>query len=231
MRLVFVGGIIRFAVSDTSQQLPRTLWVGVFLLLIVLCLAYALSLLEFKHAHPRNLPSLGQVAPFSLTNQDNQVTTLADLSNRVWVADIIFTRCAASCPVMTRQMASLQQALPPSSKVALVTLTTDPDFDTPEVLKRYGERAGAKTGRWIFLTGTRVDIATLAANSLKLSAQPVKPEDRQNDADLFVHSTSFVVVDKDARLRAIFQTGGDGIDWTNVQPQLIATVRQLERER
>jgi cytochrome oxidase Cu insertion factor (SCO1/SenC/PrrC family) len=50
---------------------------------------------------------LGPVAGFTLTNQDGQVTTLAGLSNRVWIADIIFTRCAGSCPIMSKQMASL----------------------------------------------------------------------------------------------------------------------------
>ena len=218
--------------ADTPQQLPRTLWIGIVLLLVVLCLAYALSLMELNHTRrPAALPVIGPVAGFTLTNQDGQVTTLADLSNRVWIADIVFTRCAGSCPIMSKQMESLQDALPPASRVKLVTLTTDPDFDTPPVLKKYGERYGANSNRWTFLTGTKAEIAGLAGISLKLSAVPVKPEDRQNPADLFIHSTIFVIVDRHARLRRIFETEGDGVDWTNVQPRILETVRQLERER
>jgi protein SCO1 len=218
--------------ADTPQQLPRTLWIGIVLLLVVLCLAYALSLMELNHTHrPATLPVIGPVAGFTLTNQDGRATTLADLTNRVWIADIIFTRCAGSCPIMSRQMESLQDALPPASRVKLVTLTTDPDFDTPPVLKKYGERYGANSNRWTFLTGTKAEIAGLAGISLKLSAVPVKPEDRQNPADLFIHSTIFVIVDRHARLRRIFETEGDGVDWTNVQPRILETVRQLERER
>ena len=153
---------------------------------------------------------IGPVAGFTLMNQDGQVTTLANLSNHVWVADIIFTRCAGSCPIMSKQMKSLQDALPPASQAKLVTLTTDPDFDTPPVLKKYGERFGADSNRWMFLTGTKLEIGRLAANSLKLSAVPVKPEDQQNPADLFIHSTIFVIVDKHARLRGTFETEGDG---------------------
>ncbi|MGA2787348.1 MAG: SCO family protein [Verrucomicrobiota bacterium] len=216
---------------DTPQQLPRTLWIGILLLLVMLCMAYALSLMELNHAHRRALPVLNPVAGFTLLNQDGRTTTLADLTNHVWVADIIFTRCAGSCPIMTAQMKSLQDALPPTSQARLVTLTTDPDFDTSPVMKKYGERFGADFNRWMFLTGSKAEIAGLAGDSLKLSAVPVKPEDRKNDADLFIHSTIFVIVDRHARLRGIFQTEGDGIDWTNVQPRLIATVRQLERER
>ena len=218
--------------NEPAQQLPRTLWIGLLLVLVMLCLAYALSLMELNRV--RRLappPVLGPVADFALLNQDARATTLADLSNQVWVADIVFTRCAGSCPVMSGQMKSLQDALPPASKAKLVTLTTDPDFDTPPVLKKYGERFGADSNRWMFLTGTKLEIARLAANSLKLTAVPIKPEEQKNPADLFIHSTIFVIVDKQARLRGTFETEGDGVNWTNVQSHIVATVRQLEQEK
>jgi len=217
--------------DDISQRLPRTLWVGVILFLALLCVAYVLSLSELNTPQRHPLPVLGHVANFTLTNQDGQVTTLADLSNRVWVADIIFTRCAGPCPIMTAQMKSLQDTLPLASRAKLVTLTTDPDYDSPAVMKNYGEHFGANFNRWTFLTGTKTEIAGLASGSLKLSAVPVKPADQTNSADLFIHTTIFVAVDRHARLRGIFETEGEGIEWTNVRPHIIATVRQLERER
>ena len=217
--------------AETPQQLPRTLWLGVSLLFGLLGLTYLLSLAEVSRVVKRAPPVLGQISDFTLTNQDGKITTLADLSNHVWIADIIFTRCAGPCPRMTGQMKSLQNLLPPTSDAKLVTLTTDPDYDSPEILKRYGERFNADFNRWTFLTGTKSEIGNLAANSLKLSTVPVKPEDQKNPADLFIHTTIFVVVDKRAQLRAIFETGGEGVDWTNaVQPKLLATVRRLERE-
>ena len=218
--------------ADTPQLLPRTLWVGLLLLLVMLCLAYAMSLMELNRVHRQPaLPVLGPVADFVLMDQDGRARTLADLSNHVWVADIIFTRCAGSCPIMSREMALLQVALPPASGTRLVTLTTDPDFDTPPVLKKYGERFGADSNRWTFLTGTKLEIGRLAANSLKLTSVPVKPEEQKNPADLFIHSTIFVIVDKQARLRGSFETEGDGVDWTNVQPRIFAAVNQLEHEK
>ena len=66
---------------------------------------------------------------------------------------------------------------------------------------------------------------------MKLSAVPVQPADQKSAADLFIHTTIFVIVDKHARLRGSFETVGDGVDWTNaVQPRIVAAVRQLERE-
>jgi len=218
--------------TDAPPQLPRTLWIGLILILVMLCLAYALSLMELGRLHRSPPPPvLGSVADFALLNQDARAVTLADLSNHVWVADIIFTRCAGSCPIMSGQMKSLQDALPATSNAKLVTLTTDPDFDTPPVLKKYSERFGADSNRWMFLTGTKMEIGKLAANGLKLSAVPIKPEEQKNPADLFIHSTTFVIVDKQARLRGLFETEGDGVNWTNVQPHIVAMVNRLEREK
>jgi protein SCO1 len=214
--------------AETPRQLPLTFWIGTGLLLGFLALAYLLSLAELKQQ--RALPVLGQIADFTLTNQDGKTTTLADLTNHVWVADIIFTRCAGPCPIMTGQMKKLQDALPQTSEAKLVTLTTDPDYDSPAILKKYGERFGADFNRWTFLTGSKKEIAGLGGGSLKLSAVPVQTADQKNSADLFIHSTIFVAVDKHAQLRGIFETEGDGIDWTNVQPKILATIHQLERE-
>jgi protein SCO1/2 len=214
--------------NGSAQRLPLTIWVGLGLLFSVLGLMYLLSLVEYSRARQKALPVIDQVADFTLTNQDGNVTTLADLSNQVWIADIIFTRCAGSCPIMSTQMKSLQDTLPSNSRAKLVTLTTDPDYDTPSILKRYGERYGADFQRWTFLTGAKGELAGLAAGSLKLGSTPVPPQDRTNSVDLFVHSTIFVVVDKQARLRGSFQTEGQDVDWAKIQPQILATVKELE---
>ena len=58
---------------------------------------------------------------------------------------------------------------------------------------------------------------TLAIDSLKLAAVEKKPEERESAEDLFIHSTIFVLVDKQARLRGVFETGGEGVDWRQVE--------------
>ena len=214
--------------NGSTQRFPLTIWVGFGLLFGLLGLMYLLSLLEYTQARQKALPVIDQVADFTLTNQNDQVATLADLSNHVWIADIIFTRCAGSCPVMSTEMKSLQDALPATSAAKLVTLTTDPDYDAPAILKKYGEHHGADFQRWTFLTGTKKELAGLATGSLKLGSTPVPPQERTSSVDLFVHSTIFVVVDKQARLRGIFQTQGEGVDWAKIKPQILSTVKELE---
>ncbi len=214
--------------SETATRPPRTIWVGFLFFFGLLGLAFAVWLAGIAHNPPVGV--IGPVADFTLTNQEGQVTTLADLTNHVWVADIIFTRCAGQCPRMTQQMKSLQDKLPSDSTARLVTFTTDPDYDSAAILKKYGQRAGADFHRWLFLTGTKREIAAVAGNSLKLSTQPIKLADRKSPVDLFIHATIFVVVDKHARLRTFFETAGDGVAWSKVEPKILNVVRQLENE-
>src|SRR5205823_9668545 len=139
-----------------GRRFEWVLWVGLILVLATIFLAYLLAQLRVRTFLGEPLPVYGQVVDFTLTNQAGQAVTLADLRGRVWLADIIFTRCAGPCLKMSRQMKELQQTLPATSNARLVSLTTDPAFDTPPVLKTYGEqRFGADASRWIFLTGTK----------------------------------------------------------------------------
>src|SRR3989442_9887469 len=150
--------------DDVAHKLSRTIWIGVALLIVILCISFVLARIEPKRRPAAAPPVIGQVADFTLTNQEGRVVSLADLRGHVWVADIIFTRCAGPCPKMTREMKLLQDALPKDSGAKLVTLTTDPEFDTPQVLQAYGEKFGADAARWTFLTGGKKEIAALAVD-------------------------------------------------------------------
>ena len=217
--------------NPQARRFEFLIWIGVVITLLILLLAYLLAQLRLRETIGRPLPILGQVQDFRLTNQVGQVVTLADLRGRVWVADIIFTRCAGPCPRMTRQMREIQQALPATSTAKLVTLTTDADFDTPPVLKAYADKFGADPKRWMFLTGDKRQVANLAIDSLKLTAVEKKPEERLAPEDLFVHSTIFVVVDKLGRLRGVFETDGEGVSPMKARALILAAVKRLELER
>jgi protein SCO1 len=212
-----------------ESKFSGTLVVGIFLIAFTVIVGLAARRLAQERAQPP-LPVIGPVAEFTLTNQAGRAVTLADLRGKVWVADIIFTRCGGPCPRMTQQMRDLQDALPAASSTRLVTLTTDADYDTPPVLQKYAHKFGADTARWDFLTGDKRDVAHLAIDSLKLTALEKKPEERTTPEDLFVHSTIYVIVDKQARLRATFETIGDGVDWQQSKSTILAAVRQLENE-
>src|SRR3974390_2362593 len=118
--------------TETTPRPPRTIWVGFLLFFALFGLAFLMWFIQAtRHFGLPQLRVLGPVTDFSLMDQDGKNTSLADLTNHVWVADIIFTRCGGPCPRMTGQMKSLQDALPKESAAKLITLTTDPEFDSP----------------------------------------------------------------------------------------------------
>jgi protein SCO1/2 len=147
---------------------------------------------------------LGTLPDFSLTNQNNQNVTLHSLRGGVWIADVIFTRCPGQCPVMSGHMREIQDGLPAGLPVKLVSFTTDPAFDTPEVLKAYAARFGARDGQWIFLTGSRDALRHAAVEGLKLSVVDKPPGERDNAEDFFIHSEKLVVIDRDGRIRGYY---------------------------
>ena len=170
------------------------------------------------------LPVYGAVQDFKLTNQLGRAFALADLRGRIWIADIIFTTCPGPCAKMTRTMKELQAALP--ADVGLVSLTANPAFDTPEVLKKYADRFGANPANWQFLTGLKKELYDLAIDGLKLAVEEIPAEERKSPDDLFIHSTRFVLVDGKGRVRAFF----DG-DTPGSIPKMLKAVERLSREK
>jgi protein SCO1/2 len=217
-----------------SPQRRRTRWVvwgGLFVTLALILLAILLAqLMKLQKPVGKPLPVLGPVADFTLTNQNAQAISLSDLRGHVWVADVIFTRCPGPCLKMSRQMKDLQQAIPPASQAKLVTITTDPAYDTPDVLKTYAGRFDADPKRWMFFTGPKNEIVNLTGGSLKLTALEKPTAERESPQDLFIHSTIFVIVDKHAQLRGVFETTGEGVDPAQVKTEILAAVRRLETE-
>ena len=102
------------------------------------------------------LPKIAPAPEFSLTSQDGKQVTLADFRGRVVAVTFIYTLCTTTCPVLTPMMSFVQDQLGPNfgTKVAFVSITVDPERDTPEVLKEYAKAFGANLAGWAFLTGT-----------------------------------------------------------------------------
>ena len=143
-----------------------------------------------------DLPDLGAVPPFTLTDQAAKpFASAAALDGQVWIADFMFTTCPGPCPRMSSQMHQVQMALE-SEGIRLVSFTIDPEHDTPEVLAEYAQRFKASPGVWHFLTGPREEINRLSLDVFKLG--PV-------DGTL-EHSTRFVLIDRRGRIRNYYRT-------------------------
>ena len=107
--------------------------------------ALALALLTPWPAHPHDaphderLPTIGQAPDFTLVSQDGEPVSLRDFRGKVVAVAFIYTYCTDVCPMLTAHMASVQEKLGSAfgPKIAFVSITVDPERDTPEVLKQY----------------------------------------------------------------------------------------------
>jgi protein SCO1 len=123
----------------------------------------AFALLVFSTALPaygaegsRQLPVIGAAPQFTLTSQDGQPVALADLRGKVVAVAFIYTQCPDICPMLTQKMVQVQDELGADfgKRIAFVSISLDPEHDTPEVLKDYAQFWGAKPEGWTFLTGS-----------------------------------------------------------------------------
>jgi len=103
----------------------------------------------------RPLPEIAPAPEFTLTSQDNAQVALTDLRGKVVAVTFIYTFCVDTCPVLTPMMSFIQDQLGADfgAKIAFVSITVDPERDTPKVLREYAQAFGANLAGWSFLTG------------------------------------------------------------------------------
>ncbi|HLI84298.1 MAG TPA: SCO family protein [Bryobacteraceae bacterium] len=162
------------------------------------------------------LPVLGQVPDFQFTSQTGATVDRHALDGHVWVADFMFTTCPGPCPRMSSQMHQIQKATENTPDVKLVSFTVDPAHDSPAVLAAYGKHFLADPDRWYFLTGPRNNLSYVGLTGFKLNAV---------DGSLN-HSTRFVLVDRQERIRGYYASSEDGFLKT-----LLSDLRRLERDK
>ena len=147
------------------------------------------------------LPVLATVPDFSLTEASGRTVTRSDLAGGPWVADLVFTNCGGICPTMSAAMSRLVTSSSDLPQVRFVSISVDPERDTPEALTAYAERFKADRERWLFLTGDQAAIRDLAVQGLKL---PLADGDPAQGEDPILHSQRFVLIDAQARVRGTY---------------------------
>jgi len=172
--------------------------------LVVALLAVVGAAVVERLRRPEPPPILGEVPPFSLLDAAGRRVTLRDLEGSPWIADFIFTRCQASCPMMSLRMARLDRETPAEPALRFVSFSVDPASDTPEILARYA-RSFKASPRWHFLTGETEAVYGLVRGGFKLGVDPLpQPAAAGAAAEPITHSTRFVLVDGKARIRGYY---------------------------
>ena len=193
----------------------KALWALLILVLIGVVGAGTWSLLRGKPASkgtsevgPRQLPVYGSVPDFSFIERSGRKVERQDLLGKVWVVDLIYTRCPDTCPLQSAEMARLQAELVNEADARLVSITVDPARDTPEVLARYARRFGADPQRWLFLTGEKAAVYRFAQEGLRLPVMDPRGRARsaRGEGAALLHSSRFVLVDRKAHIRGYYES-------------------------
>jgi protein SCO1/2 len=205
-----------------GHKIEWLVWGALLITVLAIAIAFVRTRVQ-EGALNRSLDVLATVPDFTLTNQLAQPVSLSNLLGQVWVADVIFTRCPMSCEKMTQRMRTLEEQISARAPVKFVSITTDPEYDTPPVLKKYAERHGVDESRWHFLTGIKRDVYELSVSGMKFTV--LENTNRVIPNDFFLHSEHFVLVDKHGNIRGIFEGAED-----EERKQLLLAVKKLVRE-
>ncbi|HTU43634.1 MAG TPA: SCO family protein [Bryobacteraceae bacterium] len=131
-----------------------------------------------------------------MTDSSGRTFDSTALNGKVWAVDFIYTNCPGPCPLMTSQMHRLAQRENRDSDVRLVSISVDPQHDTPQVLDQFAHRFGGPTKQWVFLTGTPATVHLLAFDTFHVGDVIGKMD----------HSTKFALVDKRGEIRGYYST-------------------------
>lgn len=143
---------------------------------------------------PRPLPEFSLRATTSAGGAPRALTR-ESLLGRVWIADFVFTRCAGPCPLLSANLAALRKKLPEGT--GLLSITVDPDHDTLPRLAAYGAKFGAGP-EWLLATGEKAALTRLIKEGFLLA---VAEDASARPGERVAHSTKFVLIDREARIR------------------------------
>lgn len=150
------------------------------------------------------LNQYGSVPDFSLTERSGSAVSLAQLRGKIWIADFIYTTCTDTCPLQTAMMARLLQDYAGEQGVQLVSISVDPERDTPKVLAEYADKYQADPNRWYFLTGPRDHIMGLIQQGFHLAVISASVDGDGSGA--IAHSPRLVLVDKEGHIRGYYDS-------------------------
>ncbi len=139
------------------------------------------------------------IADFELTNQNGEPISQKDYKDKIYIADFFFTTCPSICPIMTKNMAAIQEQILNDSEVLLLSHSVTPQIDSVPQLKKYALEKGVIDSKWNLVTGDKKQIYELARKSYLA----VKTDGDGGPYDM-IHTENFILVDKEKRIRGFY---------------------------
>ncbi|MDT8346622.1 MAG: SCO family protein [Flavobacteriaceae bacterium] len=146
------------------------------------------------------------IPDFKMLNQYNDTITRGDMYGKIWVIDFFFTSCPSICPEMTENLKQLSEAFIDEPRFGILSISIDPERDTPERMRSYAAKYEVEHPFWYFLTGDKAQIMELANQGFNLYAA-----ENPNAPGGFEHSGKFALFDDKVMMRSRYDNFGNPI--------------------
>jgi len=183
----------------------KVLWIGGFSILLIA--AFYFFLFAGTDYYKSKLPVLSYVKDFTFTDQDGKQLTQRQLEGKVYVSEYFFTTCKGICPKMNANMKIIYDKYKSVPDFAIISHTSMPETDSVPLLKKFEQtllgtrNPPSATYNWFFVTGTKDSLYKMARESYLLDNEK---NNSINVKDQFIHTQFFAVVDKEGRVRGVY---------------------------
>jgi len=180
-------------------------WIGGFCILLMA--AFYFFLFAGTDYYKAKLPVLSYVQDFSFTDQDGKQITNRNVEGKVYVTEYFFTTCKGICPKMNANMKTIYEKYKNEPDFAIISHTSMPETDSVPLLKAFEQTLLGTTNykppatNWYFVTGSKDSLYKMARESYLLDNDK---NNSMNINDQFIHTQFFAVVDKEGRVRGVY---------------------------
>ncbi len=185
--------ILRSMSKTKKQGSSKSKIIIPIVILAVLFFGIGFGMSYFKN----NLFTVMKVPDFNLTDQNNKKITNKDMLGKVYLVEFFFSKCPTICPVMNTNMRFIEDEIN-DPDFGIISISIDPENDTPELLKQHAKKIGAKSPNWHFLTGNRDYIGNLADQF------DIYVGDKEDESENLNHSGMIALVDQEGNIRCRF---------------------------
>ncbi|AJS60075.1 SCO family protein [Paenibacillus sp. IHBB 10380] len=194
-------------------MLKRYKWTWLLLSVMVIMAGYLL--VQSLDIGKQKLPIIAEVQDFSLENVDGSTVMRDDTKGKVRLFYFFFTNCPDVCPVTTFMLSQVQDKLIKDGtfgkEAEFVSISFDPEVDTVEEMKKFGDKFNVDYNGWYFLRGDKQKIWDLAEKSFKIAIVG-------NNKDNYSHANLIALVDRDNQVRKLYNAN----DTENVTVDVLA---------
>lgn len=186
--------------NKKPKQNPKSKIIIPVVVLALIFITIGAGMSYFK----KSLFTVMKVPDFELTDQNSKIITNKDMLGKVYLVEFFFSKCPTICPVMNSNMKYIDETIN-SKDFGIISISIDPENDTPEVLKNHAKKLGTRSKNWHFLSGDRDYIGKLADQF------DIFVGDKEDESESLNHSGMIALVDKEGNLRSRFDENNSPI--------------------